>query len=1644
MKIQRKNSFEKFLFQEKDQESSYQLFSVDTDDTNNSFVQQALNEESFQRSSETGIQILNLKETLRTLDMDQEIKGDTVYFEEDGSDMSISSGGSMLFCTVDDDLVCNTESSSSSDDSVLSLSQERCEELLLDDSEERVNKENAKYERYKTESEIVDNAEEVHEDIIGSFNIQNKYDHNIASQLFLEGNFTFLSLQEPLASHTKTQEAWKSCRRLEMDSARITCHETHHQIIMYDAWKWGGKVLSNFGAKMNGRVAHIAFQFDNHQKLGIISVYALARGGNSPEVLREREKLRRETVTIIKKQYKAWMNAYPGIQIMILGDLQETVSKSSQDNLGKSRFDNNEDNGIFQAFKKTHVSLARERNTEKAYLTRFGKEGARGIDHILFPEDIANSYIKDAIVHDFLGTSSFPSDHRLISCTYLRNGPNNAENTILRTKYEFSKISNIKLKTLLSEDQYPELAFDESQFQGSEKVQKQKELYNRVQKLTGNTGSSTLHHLPQIEKRIAKLYDSIWQDGITQNICGEDNMLVKISEKQAAELSNIVCLYDHAIKDSMTFLHLVKMNDCLGQKARTRNNVRLKQEFKLFGNLPISTKLRFIRCGIQRKIRGLRSYVNALKENATRKENICVDAINLAKAFGKWKLICNSKRLESRTSDAYTSYMQEWEERQNHMKAMNVNQDSSTYVGGISNTHKDVNFLHHLPEKTIGLVNLWLHESKCNQGFNMKSAGGDRFSFLMKDTWNWDKFLDLADATVKKGSVDAQSSDRLCKNLMSAMEELKKFEAKISNAQRQYKADTVHYLLRVNKIEDFTRKINPKKRDAPATHTEIWDKKLQKFRLCRNENEELIATGAFHGHWMSNSAATETCAFAKIKHEGLLGARGVELNPDRVVGLADVKKLVKHGEKLSGALKKAFIKAHGKHTSELFRAPKQDHPELHYPFFLTSSNGDIKNECKMRNNFWKAITKIPGKARYEGFHMAVVGRFGMRWQRCLYEISKLILVMRFIPKKLKAISRFPIPKPGRVNEYRPISLCHDLYCYINAVSTIHSGSGIAKAGILHEGITAYVKGKGCSTLVGVEQAVREDCVESGVPTSQTDEDEEKYFDRIPVEILLAAMKVNGFPDQGYLELKASGMEAKSVEIITAKGVAHARFVCGLEQGNPDSPTISNLVIKFKHDIWSNILDEMKSNEKSDDANISSNSTKANADAYRFRIVDPLDGVITVDRIGYCDDNTRYTSSYNELEVISATEKYIQRAGDLSLVTKIGRKGSKSEVHYFNLSAETALKINKIKSTAWSFNIDGPQVEYVPFKIALQQEELEKVFKLSNFQNLDTDQQQDILDIFQSRPHKHLGLKSTLRGETKSASIEVMHKIKARMNQLRIYSFEREAQRTCSNMLCTSMHSYAPIQMAHVVADLEDCDKCLVNQIRKRHGLSTSDAKHALFLDLNKGGFGFKSFLDVDLISTIRELEILLNGIMLDSKASRSRLQAYNIRHNRKDEETYLNFIGSAIEKIAKYGFHIRDKYDGVINYILSKLSNQKRYLAIGHENYRNTDGFSLGSGKERCLDIAYGGKLHTHLQNSIDLSTGSWTDKTPDFSQLEVPISKLRITKLLQSERVKQFEDRTICYNYWEWISEGENDEETMNKIGNWKYVNVMEIFLLS
>jgi len=66
-----------------------------------------------------------------------------------------------------------------------------------------------------------------------------------------------------------------------------------------------------------------------------------------------------------------------------------------------------------------------------------------------------------------------------------------------------------------------------------------------------------------------------------------------------------------------------------------------------------------------------------------------------------------------------------------------------------------------------------------------------------------------------------------------------------------------------------------------------------------------------------------------------------------------------------------------------------------------------------------------------------------------------------MPHEIKKIARIPIPKStNAANEYRPISVCHDVYCFINGIVADITARALEKAELLPKPLAAYREGKG--------------------------------------------------------------------------------------------------------------------------------------------------------------------------------------------------------------------------------------------------------------------------------------------------------------------------------------------------------------------------------------------------------------------------------------------------------------------------------------------------------------------------------------------------------------------------------------------------------
>ena len=1640
------------------------LFSPDTADTSQATTSQDYEAISNLGNAFTlsGISILNDTEenNLKSASSDKSFRLSRANFHEcksycSGSDMDISSGNlssstlnsysssdedSQLtsicsgdsFGTRDDDL-CDNQDTTLTIDAEVTMQSPPPPVISFLDEEEISNLLGENVQLPNPEPREV--LEKHNMDIIGSFNVRNKYDHVTAGELLIKEKLSFLAIQEPYASSHKVTESWKAFQKLELQSARIECYETPYQIILFDSWKWGGKVFLPFQSFQYGRITSIGFNLGDKLQVGIISVYAPSKDPKNVHFSEnETHPTMKVTNNLIQKLLSKWKKTHPDMVTIVLGDFQETVSDLDRDNLGTYRRLPTEE-GALMGMSDSHESIVRKLNPSIPYVTRFGHEGARGIDHIFFPSDEKFGHIcGGAKIQRDKGANYFPSDHSLITCSISRPGQNNNCFGQTKDKFDYSKLFSIKLRQTGIRGK--DMDFDHSQFKNCEKFKDQLALFKEIQKKTNNDSYITKEYLDGLDERADYLFKSLWDHGISQASDGPTNKLVQITDEHAMELSYILNGFNDAVKLVMKDQELVNEVSNNDSAGTTRGRLRTRKGFKAFNNLPVPTKLRYLKVMVEAKLKSITKSIYWMKEFRIRNKYESIDSLSLNQDsfWNQWRCLPKDDLITKRAREVVEVYENEVSERTSHISAIQyenekkVNQSSRSKNDDRNPTTG--NNLPDIPDNITRLLNFWLASSGCKQGFDSKNPSGGSSAFLTERIHDWKKHiteLDIEDFDLKI----SHQYKMIEEGLEKAQADIQKLCTQILKLQVYYRRTTLDYFLESNKIGSFTDKVSFTSRQAPATHTSIWDPSIQEFRTCIDELEELRATSAFHGNWMANSAAQEVCAFAKITSIGRLGNRGIKLNPDRVVSMKDISSLIQNGDKLPRKIKRAFIKAHGKHVANLFREPTKDNIHFNYPFYMVDSAGTVSEEENLEKKLWKAISSIPTKARFEGFQLAVLGRFAPKWRQLLLKIVKLILIMRYIPPALKKMARFPIPKPGRHNEYRPISLCHDLYCFIMGIVTSYSSAAIEKAGILHKGLTAYQKGKGCANLVTTELSFREDCLEGCMPAVQIDEDEEKFFDRIPVEVLLAAMRVNGFPNQGFIEIKASAMESKTVEIITAKGVTYARFICGLEQGNPDSPTVSNLVIKFKHDVWGHISDEIKE--------ILKRNHTCNQEKYKFNSINKKDGQLYLCKIGYSDDNSKYISLRNEEDLLSLVKYYTQLSGDISMVTKIGRKSAKCEVQFFNISAKLALRMEKVWSTAWSFVDDSPIQEQIPFKIHMTHSELQNFYHISNFFNLDDEKQAHWNKIICAEAHKHLGLSSTLSADTSTAWRSTIEKMKGKLNKLNIYKMHICAQRKCFNMLIGTMPTFVPVQINFPSKELLEFDKYAAAFCLKANGLSKSDTKIRMFLPENLGGLGLISTMELDLIAVAREFEIISNNVTLDSHSFRTRISALE-NYSISSLFQTKNHAREAIAKLARYGLYIRSTEDKVINDVLAEINtSNKLFLPITRAEYKDPCNVGIGLGKEKNTQLMHGGPIHSILRL---LQANHWKQST-QILETAKPF-RISVPSLISAHskiKANNCHDLLSFFSFWEWNNAHQQSMESIPcQQGHWKFKNLNSV----
>ena len=260
-------------------------------------------------------------------------------------------------------------------------------------------------------------------------------------------------------------------------------------------------------------------------------------------------------------------------------------------------------------------------------------------------------------------------------------------------------------------------------------------------------------------------------------------------------------------------------------------------------------------------------------------------------------------------------------------------------------------------------------------------------------------------------------------------------------------------------------------------------------------------------------------------------------------------------------------------------------------------------------------------------------------------------------------------------------------------------------------------------------------------------------------------------------------------------------------------------------------------------------------------------------------------------------------GDLSLVTKPGCKGSKSDIHILNVHPQDHDLIpKKFESIAWTHAKDGIAVEEVDVKVCflknIDEDIVSNTAPMTQQSNDDDDDENDddddrpadsndmrnplfgnattissqvITDAFDRQStefDKQLGVFSTANGNTEKSTEKGIKKMTDKLNELKLFWVRGKAIAPCINMLLNSMISYAPLLNSYPLEDMTELDVMVTKLVHTNCGCSKSDNKCEICVNKASHGMGIKSLTATHLVNVARELEVILNGNQLHSAMAR--------------------------------------------------------------------------------------------------------------------------------------------------------------------------------
>jgi hypothetical protein len=105
-----------------------------------------------------------------------------------------------------------------------------------------------------------------------------------------------------------------------------------------------------------------------------------------------------------------------------------------------------------------------------------------------------------------------------------------------------------------------------------------------------------------------------------------------------------------------------------------------------------------------------------------------------------------------------------------------------------------------------------------------------------------------------------------------------------------------------------------------------------------------------------------------------------------------MRETIQNYDDLPDEAQEYVMEAHRK-FKEIAANPLPETKELDYAFFYDRVTGEF-SDSKVKQDYFKTIATLPGRARHEGFHLAVIGRSSTDWIDGVLLFLQKVLVSR--------------------------------------------------------------------------------------------------------------------------------------------------------------------------------------------------------------------------------------------------------------------------------------------------------------------------------------------------------------------------------------------------------------------------------------------------------------------------------------------------------------------------------------------------------------------------------------------------------------------------------------------------------------------------